>query len=394
MSNPTIFQNYMLKYLITNKISNRGISSVKKIFHLRSSSFIGGPEKQIIRLLSASRKYKHVVGSFVVNAESNELINYAKKFDLETVTLKVNSSFDPRCVFQLYQYVKRQKVDVVCTHDYRANFICNIIRCLLPVKQIAFFRGWTGENTKITIYEKLDSLILKRLDGVVAVASHKVEEMVRIGVNEEMISIIPNSIEVEDLNGISYQDIRGKYNISRRKRVVGTVGRLSVEKGHRFFMEAIPLILKEHSDIVFIIVGEGVEAQALFRLSEQWSIEDKVIFTGWQEDPLSFIKCMDIFVLPSLTEGLPNVLLEAAALEVPIVSTSVGGCGDIVINGKTGVLVEPRNPSSISAAVSNLLSNPTLAAGFAEAGRKHIEKEFNVASSVTKYEKLVDSLCW
>ena len=363
-----------------------------RILHIRSASFVGGPERQIVGLLSRTRSYEHTVASFVKNRIGNVFLNYAKEAGLDILPLEISCSFDPRCIVKLLNYVRKNNIGVVCTHDYRADFFGAVIRRVLSVNHVAFLRGWTSENRKVALYEKADRIVLRGVDVVVAVSESKAREMKSMGIEDTKLTIIPNSIDIDGMRIDTERDIRKEFGIPNRTIIVGSVGRLSPEKGHRFMVEALRQILKEIPETVYLLVGDGVEKEGLRELARNLGIERKILFAGWRDDALSVMRGMDIVVLPSLTEGLPNVLLEAAALGKAIVSTSVGGCGEIIQTGKTGILVEPRSSVSLCSALVELLRDPSSAEEYGRAVRAFVREHFGFDKGVSAYRSTIDKL--
>ncbi len=362
---------------------------MSKILHIRSSHFIGGPERQILGLLKNCGQYEHIVASFTVNGGDNKLLSVAGESGLRVWEIVIRNSFDPGCLGQIIRFCKREGIKIICTHDYRANVIVALCALFSPVVQIVFFRGWTGENRKVKGYELLDRIVLRFVDKVVALSARKMAEMKRFGINEQKVVIIHNSIDVSEVGKREFADIRHQYAVGKNKTIIGTVGRLSVEKGHRFLLEAAHKLCRKYDDVLFLIVGDGQEKQQLEEMATRLGLEENVIFTGWQDDPLSFIHSMDIFILPSLTEGLPNVLLEAAALSKPIVTTDVGGCGDIVTHEKTGLLIKAADSDQMHKALQTLLEKQQWREELGRQAYKKVKNEFSFTESVRRYEQLV-----
>jgi len=146
--------------------------------------------------------------------------------------------------------------------------------------------------------------------------------------------------------------------IPSRAAVIGTVGRLTPIKGHRFLIEAARGVLAEHPDTVFILVGDGESAEALSSLATRLGISGNIRFLGWRPDVAEIISAVDIFVFPSLNEGMGRAVVEAMALGKPVVASRVGGIIDIVRDGENGVLVPPADSDELAAAIKSLLADP------------------------------------
>lgn len=176
------------------------------------------------------------------------------------------------------------------------------------------------------------------------------------------------------------------------RRVVGIVAKLSPVKGHRHFLEAAAFVAKAHDDVSFLIVGDGPERERLEWAAADLGLAEKVHFVGVRDDVPSLMKMMDVFVLSSVSEGSPNVVLEAMAAGVPVVATKVGGVPELVSSGVNGLLVEPRDAADLARAVRKLLENPDAAGAMGKAGRELARERYDIAAVVGRVEDTLESL--
>jgi len=177
--------------------------------------------------------------------------------------------------------------------------------------------------------------------------------------------------------------------------LVGVISRLNPLKGIEYFLDAAARLSARFGPARFVVVGDGIDPyyrESLERRTAALGLAGKVIFTGFRLDMESVVAELDVSVLPSLSEGLSNVLLESMAAGIPVVATRVGGNPEVVEDGATGFLVPPRDSGALVDAVARLLSNPALAAAFGQAGRKRAEREFSVSRLVAETENLYRKL--
>lgn len=188
-------------------------------------------------------------------------------------------------------------------------------------------------------------------------------------------------------------DLKKEFNLNDNAKVVGTIGTLTSLKGVDYFIKACDRVNSRIRNVVFFVIGDGPEMAALKKLSAELKIEDNTIFTGLRIDSRILLSQFDIFVLASLTESLPTVILEALALRIPVIATDVGGVAEIIDNNKTGILVPTCSTNKLSQAIITLLSNQNLAKRFAETGYNLVKKEFNlnrmIEQTTTLYEELI-----
>jgi len=192
--------------------------------------------------------------------------------------------------------------------------------------------------------------------------------------------VIPNGIDLGRLPpfALDRRGARSAAGLRRDRRLVAGVGRLDAQKDFPTFLRAAAMIAAEFPDVDFLVVGEGGERAALEALARRLGVGARVVFTGLRHDVPRLLAAVDVLALTSLYEGFPNVLLEAMATGAVAVATDVGGCRELVTSGETGLLVPPRAPAAVAAAVGRVLRDPALARRLATAARQRVEGAFSV----------------
>jgi glycosyltransferase involved in cell wall biosynthesis len=174
--------------------------------------------------------------------------------------------------------------------------------------------------------------------------------------------------------------------------VVGIVGKLSAVKGHQHFLAAAALIARSHDAVRFLIVGDGPRRIELEQQAAELGIAEATRFVGAREDVPALLKLMDVFVLSSLSEGAPNAIMEAMAAGVPVVATRVGGVPELVADGSTGILVEPRDPVALADAIADLLDDRTRAILMGRSGQSVARERFDIGAAVDEVEQALWAL--
>jgi len=169
--------------------------------------------------------------------------------------------------------------------------------------------------------------------------------------------------------------------------IIGSVGRLTKRKGYRYLIEAFSTVIKKYPNLNLILVGDGEERPFLEKQIKCLNLSGKVFLVGQQPDSVQWIRKMDLFVLPSLQEGLPTVVLESMICGTPVISTNISGTRELIKDGETGLLVEPANPLALSTAIEHLLTNPILRRQIAEKGFE-MSRKFSLHNSVKEYQML------
>jgi glycosyltransferase involved in cell wall biosynthesis len=352
--------------------------------HLIASNFFGGPEKQILE--SSTRLpglgWSVVVGSFRERRPEVDIIESAKTRGITTFLIETASPYDPSAMWKLRRFLARLRVDVLITHGYKSNLIGYLATRRSAVVQLPMVRGYTGEDWKVRAYEVVDRCLLRRSQHVLCVSEGTRRKLIRFGLDGQRISVVPNAVDC-DLQ-VTPADLSKEFSIPKEARSIVAAGRLSPEKGHGYLVDAMRQLKALVPPVHLIILGAGKEQPSLERQIRESQLADRVVLGGFREDVLGCIAAADLVVNPSLTEGLPNVVLEALALKTPVVATDVGGVGELVIHGQTGWLVAPADPGALAAAMVQALADRDHARRMAENGFRLVVSSFSFSSQAQR----------
>jgi glycosyltransferase involved in cell wall biosynthesis len=244
------------------------------------------------------------------------------------------------------------------------------------------------EMPRLLAVDAQHALLSRCLHRHVAVSRHVAGRLHdRLGVAEERITVIHNAVEArapEPRNDV----LRARLDVRSDRALALTVARLEAQKGITDLLDAAAML----PDVVFAIAGEGPQRDQLVAKAATLGVADRVRWLGHRDDVPALLAAADLFVLPSLNEGLPLAAMEAMLAGVPIVATDAGGTGEIVRDGITGVLVPPGDPEALSASIRALLSDRPRAARLAIAARELIEREHSAAAMVAATSRLYEEL--
>jgi glycosyltransferase involved in cell wall biosynthesis len=330
-----------------------------KVLIIMATSIVGGPGKGLFQFLDFAPKdhFDYLVCNFSVKGgEGSDFEREAKRRNLNLYFLKQNHFYDPALISQTKDLIKSHNFNIVQTHGHKANFIAKFVKRKIQIPWLCFVHGWTDEDLKIRVYNMIDRWAIKGADQIVAVSEAMKAKLAKIGIHEQRISVIYNAIE----NNCSYREppdleLRKQFAPDEDSLLVGVIGRLSREKGQRIFLEAWEKVCKVISNTTALFIGDGPDRKMLEGICIQKGLRDRVTFVGHQLNPHPYYRILDLVVMPSLSEGLPNVPLEALAHKKPIVATSVGGTPEIIEDGKNGFLVKPSDPNNLAKAILSLL---------------------------------------
>ncbi len=334
-----------------------------KILHLIDTYYIGGAGKVLLQFLknTACRPITSVVSTFSYkNPPSTEFIDAVKKLGYPVALLPQSFSLDPSPLSHIRKIIAKENITIIETHGYKADFAAWWITRFLPIPWIAVSHGWTNENLKIRLYNLLDRWLLKRATCVVGVSPQLTDEIRLLRGKKRRTKMVLNAI---DPDFIRYEGkektITSTYRKNKETLLLGVFGRLSPEKGHDILIRACRQILKENN-AVLLIVGDGPERSTLENLCVELELEQYVFFTGQQAAMGDYYKAIDLLVIPSLSEGLPFVMLEAMSLQKPVLATAVGAIDRVITDGENGWLVEPGNQDAIKEKIKELTDNREL----------------------------------
>ncbi|HEY9467701.1 MAG TPA: glycosyltransferase [Vicinamibacterales bacterium] len=227
------------------------------------------------------------------------------------------------------------------------------------------------------------------VDRYLAVSQYVASQLQeRLHVPAHKVRVVHNAIAVERFDDRPDDGLRRELTGDARRSLVLTVARLDEQKGHRYLLEAAVAV----PEAVFVLVGDGIERSALETQAHELGVASRIRFLGERHDIARLLASADVFVLPSLYEGLPVTVLEAMAAGTPIVATALGGTSEAVVNGATGILVPPANPAALSAAIRRVLLERDLAARFSAAGRARVATRFSRSAMISAVETVYDEV--
>lgn len=312
------------------------------------------------------------------NAPSNQFIEAVRAAAVELDVIRERFRFDPRIITQLEEVLRRRSPNVVQTHGVKSHFLMRFSGQRRRYPWIAFHHGYTDEDLKMQMYNRLNRWSLPVADRVVTVCRPFAEALVRAGVTRERIRVLPNSIaEVPRASDEDIRELRRKLGIKPGERVILTIGRLSREKAQIDLIVAAGHLTRLYPDLAFrlVLVGDGPERQTVERAAA--GLGGRILCVGHQTNVRPYYSAADIFVLPSHSEGSPNVILEAMAAGVPIAATAVGGVPETLENEQSALLVPAAAPEKLAEAMARLLTNNELAGRLARNASATIAERFS-----------------
>ena len=294
-----------------------------------------------------------------------EFVSAARDLGLAVEIIPERRRFDLSVLPKLRRVINEHRPDIVVTHSVKSHFLLWRSHISRKCPWVAFHHGYTSTDRKMRVYNRLDRWSLPATDRIITVCQAFARDLSRnTGVALDRISVMHNSIRAQlratDTEALA---VRSGFGIAADESLILAVGRLSKEKAHIDLIAAFCRLRASNPEVKprLIIVGDGPERGRLEAAADSFGCKEGVFFAGQLSDVWPFYSAADVFVLPSHSEGSPNVLLEAMAAGIPIVATAVGGVPEMVEHDQSALLVPANDPSALADAIARVLTEEELA---------------------------------
>jgi len=378
-----------------------------KILYIDTHYIYAGGQNHLIRLIDGLDKTKYF--PIVLCARENKRFiqeleqRNIKFFPIKTKNLITENKILKailqapnflHLVFKNISIIKKEKIDIL-----QANLFYSALFSLIAAKLYRKPFLWTLHTLdEVFKYKILIKFLSKFSDVTITICNNYTEVAKKEGINVSKFQTIYDGIKTKEI----ISNFTGELKINNqliKKPIVAMIGRIDIEqKRQQNFIEAAEIVLKEISEAYFLIVGgisnsvEEKQKRELELLIEKKEISHRVLLTGFISNLEEIFANMDIFVLPSVKEGVPAAILEAMVAKKPVIATNVGGIPEVVIDGETGFLVEPKNPRAIAEKIIFLLRNREMAEEMGEKGFQQIKNCFTLEKMAREHEKLYEKL--
>lgn len=361
------------------------------VLQLISSGGYYGAENMLLNLCASQEKagcQNSLLLFYNVHSPNVEFYERARRRGISVRMVHCKGRADWRAVRQIEEYVREDSIDLVHTHGYKADLYGFLAAWRSHKPVVATCHNWVGGTAALGIYNHLDRLALKKFNALAAVSDEVAGRLLDTGVPAKKIRTIANGIDVQafergqPLPAISV--IGGK--------VVGMVARLDLQKGFEYLLRAIRELCNIFYALTVVIVGEGPDRKAIEDMVKEYGLQSNVVLAGQQSDMPGVYAAMDIFVLPSLNEGLPMTILEAMAASRPVVATRVGAIPSVIKDGENGLLVDPRDTDGLRNAIASLLADPNLCRRMGERAHDWVSANYTSDAMALKYREMYNEV--
>ncbi len=357
-----------------------------KIVFIVESLDVGGTELSLLKWLRHCDR--NTFEPSVISFRKGALLMELERLNVHTTVIHKKFPFDVSFFYRLVRKLAKMKPDVVhCRNGIPAISYGVLAARLTRIPVISSIHGRTHyiqQNFKTWLWFR----VMRLSRTIITVTEGIAEEISRYGnIPRDKIKVIYNGI---DLTGQapapSKENLRKEFDFTPDDLLIGTVGNLRAIKGQKYLVQAVPEILFKDGRAKVVLIGSGEEQENLRKLAAQLHISDKIKFLGYRENAGQLIGMSDVFALPSLSEGFPNVLLEAIVAGIPVVATNAGGIPEIVRHGKEALLVNPAGVSGLAAGILQFAEQPELRSTLVKNALDRVKKHFDIQKTWAQYD--------
>ncbi len=349
-----------------------------------------------MRLLDFARHFPPHIKMHICVTSKNlallpEFLETNARVHVEPVTrgyLELNKAW------KIYKYVIKNHISIINSFGLKELFLSTAIKCMSS-RRIKTIHHSVDLLHHYGVRHKFFLVILLKLTNKVLCNSGKSRELFKtFFVPEKKISVIKNGIDIDFFRKEISQAERFRkiHGIEKNDFVLGTVANFRKIKNYPFLIKAFKILFHRNKNLKLICVGGGYDLDDIKRMALKYHLEKAIIFTGYSRNVGEYLSLMDVFVLCSLKEGFPNVLLQAMAMSLPVISANVGGCPEIIDHMKNGILYPSNDLGKFIEAIASLTTNTDLAGRLGSNAKRTVEEKFSLNRMIKKYATFYDKL--
>ncbi len=355
---------------------------------------LGGAETKLLELIKNLNKDKYnvVVCSLL---SDGPLLEKFKETGAKVVIIDRKHRFDFSVIPRIIKLIKKEKIHIVQTTLFYADFLGTITAKLagVPVsvswETISHYHSFYKPKYRGLAYR----IAMALADKIIAVSDDVKKSILELRkIRPAKIETIPYGVDMRRFRKELQTEKRAELGLKKDDLIIGVVARLDYIKGHIYLIDALPKIKNSYKNVKCVIVGDGESRQKLEERCEKLKLVSDVKFLGFRSDVADILQIFDVFVLPSLSEGLPNVILEAMACSVPVVATAVGGIPEVITDNWNGKLVPPKDSEAIARAISEVFSQNGERKKFTQNAWNLVKEKYSLQRQMKQFDSLYSEL--
>ena len=368
----------------------------KTVLLCRIDGNFGGVERNLLATAQYLDKNRYRPVVVPINNQA-ELLQQAAKLGIQTEFLPMPSRFSiAAATDRLLDISRKYKADLIHTFGIRSNTLAYFLRKKLPIPWVVRLPNVNSTDYTNSIqgyvFRWLNNFLIRRADAL-QVISPQLEAYIRSWKNQpKRLYQIPNGVDTDRFYPGFITDFRKQHSIAADVPIIGSTGRLETIKGYDLLIQSFDAVLKKYPSAVLVLAGEGREYNNLLQLTKDLGIESSVIFTGYSPHVQEILSSLTIFVCSSRSEGVPNSVLEAMGMGLPVIATQVGGMESIMLDNQDGVLIPPGDINALITNILNLLDNPQRRSELGHSARFRVEIDFSVRKMAERVQAMYDEV--
>jgi len=362
-----------------------------KVLQLIEGLNLGGAETKLMELVAHMDRdrFETVVCSLGMGDRIKEEF---EKLGVEFITMARQQRVDLGLIFKVAKLIRERQVDVVMTTLFYADVLGALAGVFSKPKAVFSWETISAPEWLLTHRLLVYRFAMRFCTRVISVSHATAKWLIeKRGVPRDKVVVIPYGVNLDLYRAGENPELKQKLGIEPDAKVVGVVARLHPQKGHRYLIEAAKSIVAKNPKTKFVIVGDGELRAGLEEMARAKNVAGNFMFLGFRKDVKDLMRVFDVFCLPSLYEGLPNVVLEAMATAKPVVATAVDGTPELIVENETGYLVPPADPHALAEKISLLVANQEMARRFGSNGLKRVKAEYSLEKQVEGFQNLYHS---
>ena len=376
-----------------------------RILLLNTQMEAGGAQKASLELARGLRSLGHQVIVATFYDKGYYVHEFSERYSVQIIDLQMKKPGSPIAqarhvlhgLSDLRQVLVNEEINILQAFDFYSNALGPLVAHRSDVDICVTSQRSASRGAKKWLRVLIRIITNSRLvDMMTAVSGYARIESMEEGIKPEKLVTIYNGVDVErfniSLSPSEERTLRHEIGVTESTPIVSCVARLYPVKGHKYLVDAISTVVDRMPAVHFLFIGDGPLRDSLEVQINEAGLSEVVHLLGARSDVPKLLAISELHVLASLWEGLPNALLEAMAARLPVVSTDVGGCSEVVVNGKTGILVPPSNAASLANAILTLLEDNALAKQLGNAGQLRVREHFSWSQNLEGYVKLYSGL--
>lgn len=360
------------------------------VAHLIGSTGLYGAERWILALMRGidSNRINSTLINLVDSVEmKSEVVAAARERGLNAFDFVTGGKFNPVAAFKLSQWSRKYGVDIMHGHGFKSDAVGLLASRIAGCRMMTTPHGWSIEKDwKLQFYERLDRKMFRHMDLVCPLSPELMQGLAGT-VDKNRLKLV--------FNGVDIDEVRSLKSVSARKEstyTIGYIGRLVELKDIPTLFSGLRKLVDSDIDARLVLVGDGPLRQDLEEHAACLGIDGRVEFVGFRSDAAAWLQSFDLFVLPSLSEGIPRCVMEAMAASVPVVASDITGCRNLIDDGTTGLLFSPGDSSDLAAKIKQVMSHPDQARFMVENANRKVEKEFSNRRMAQEYMTIYEEL--